>query len=533
MVDWHDLDIKFWPASGIPEDLPVASAVTPPTPQYGIWGGDKYHGGFGPTQIYDLDYWTLRARSGQLFRDNIYAKGILRRLITNEINTGLTVEVQPEEAILGVEADSLSDWSEIVESRFSLYARDPNLCDITGTDTFGKKQRQARLEALIDGDVLVMLDISRVTGLPRIRLVSGSKVQTPIDDTGRGNGNIIEHGVELDSNKRHVAYWITESDGTSKRVPAYGRRSGRKLAWLLYGTERRIDDVRGEPLLSILLQSLKEVDRYRDAALRKATLNSILAMFIQKDLERPGTMAMTGGSTRKGQVSVSDDTNSSRRFNIAEYGVPGLIIEELQAGEKPVPHSNAGTDVNFPVFEEAVIQALAWVCEIPPEILRLAFTDNYSASQAAINEFKMYLNSFRTSFGEEFCQPIYIEWFIGEVLNRRIVADGFLEAWRNPRLYDIYNAWICTDWSGAIKPSTDILKQAKGYIAMVAEGWITNARAARELTGTKYSKNIAQLRRENEAKAYALEPLIELEQRELTPGGADSATALLGVVNDR
>jgi hypothetical protein len=121
--------------------------------------------------------------------------------------------------------------------------------------------------------------------------------------------------------------------------------------------------------------------------------------------------------------------------------------------------------------------------------------------------YKIYLNKSRTDFGNDFLQPIYIEWLISSVLQRQIVAAGLLEAWRDPLQHDIYGAWIASDWCGAIKPSADVVKQAKGYAIMVSEGWMTNARAARELTGTKFSKNIKQLARENELKADAVAPL--------------------------
>jgi len=490
----------------VPTALPTASAVTPPTPQAGWWGGDKYDGGYGATQLYDMDYWTLRARSSQLFRDNLYARGLVRRLVTNEINVGLTLESIPDEQILGVPDDSLTDWSEETENRFTLWAKSPELCDYEGRRTFGAIQRAARLEALVSGDVLVILDQARSTSLPRVRLVNGSKVQTPLNDDGRRGTNEIEHGVERDARGRHVAYWIQAADGTEQRVPAFGSRSKRRIAWLVYGTDKRLDDVRGEPLLSLILQSLKEVDRYRDAALRKAVINSILAMFVEKGEDKMGTLPVTGGSIRKGEVTPVDSTNTVRRFKIAEQ-VPGMVIEELQQGEKPVPHSTAGTDVNFGPFEESIIQAISWACEIPPEILTLAFSNNYSASQAAINEFKIYLNMVRTRLGEEFLQPIYVEWLVSQVLTQRIEAVGFLDAWRDPQRYDKLGAWVAADWCGAIKPSTDMLKQAKAHELLLSMGAITHDRSSRELTGTKFSKNVKRLRRENELLAAAQEPL--------------------------
>ena len=35
------------------------------------WGGDKFDGSFGPTKLYAANYWQLRARSDQLFTENL------------------------------------------------------------------------------------------------------------------------------------------------------------------------------------------------------------------------------------------------------------------------------------------------------------------------------------------------------------------------------------------------------------------------------------------------------------------------------
>jgi len=272
------------------------------------------------------------------------------------------------------------------------------------------------------------------------------------------------------------------------------------------------------------LQSLKEVDRYRDSAQRKATINSILAMFIQKDENKMGTNPMSAGAVRRQDISV-EHTSGTRRFGITEH-IPGLVIEELQQGEKPVPGSTAGTDVNFGPFESSIIYAIAWANEIPPEILTLAFSNNYSASQAAINEFKMYLNLARSRISEQYNKPIYHNWFMSSVLSGRIKAAGFLEAFGNPLKYDIYCAWLSSDWTGAIKPSTDLVKQTKGYLTMTEQGWITNDRTARELTGTKFSKNIRRLKRENEMKVDAARVLSDFENEV----GPERARALLRAV---
>jgi len=472
--------------------------------------GSKYPGGFGPTEFLLPDYWTLRARSWQLFETNHFARGLICRLVTNEVNVGLHLEATPEEKILGFEEDGLADWAETVENRFKLWSGNASICDEGERLTFGELQAVARLEALVAGDVLVVLRQDQRTKLPRVQLVSGERVQSPLKGPKLTPGHRIEYGVELDSQRRHVAYWIRQDDMTVKRLPAFGEKSGRRLAWLIYGTEKRHRDVRGKPLLSLVLQGLKEIDRYRDAALRKAVLNSILALFIEKGEAKPGSRPITSGAVRRGTASEAPVDGTARRWGFAEH-LPGLILEELQVGEKPVPFSNQGTDVKYGEFEHAMLASIAWSRGIPPEILMLQFQSNYSASKAASGEFEVYLHLTRTDWGIQFCQPLYVEWLLAETLSGKVQAPGLVEAFRDFSQYDVFGAWLSADWTGQIKPAIDLLKLANGQKVLLEQGLTTRARASREISGMKFSKTVSQLRLENEQLAKALAPLAALE----------------------
>lgn len=509
--------------------------------QHSLFDGEKFPGGFGPTQLQTMDYWTMRKRSSQLFNENLYARGLIRRLITNEINTGLSPEATPEAEILGLSEDDLNEWSELTETRFSLWGNSAELCDYRGLENFGAIQRTARREALIEGDVLVVLRHSRKTKLPTIQLINGGQVQSPLPGEVR-KSHKVKRGVEKDSRGMIVAYWVKQEaagpgmiqQGSNiKRIPAFGEKSGRRISWLQYGIERRVFEDRGTPLLAIILQSLKEIDRYRDSAQRKAVINSILAMFIYKKDDKMGTLPMQGAAIRKDAATVTDGDSSTRDFNIAQH-IPGVVFDELQTGEEPKGFQSNGTDTNFPVFEEAVLASMAWANEIPPEILRLAFSNNYSASQAAINEFKIYLNLVWDKFGFSFCKPIYTEWLLAEALLQKIKAPGLLESWRDPAKYDIFAAWIAVEWYGSIKPSTDMLKQTKGSKMLVQNGWSNNARESRGLTGTKFTKNVKRLQRENALLAEAMTPLIEAEEklRVARGGHADGAPPVASAASE-
>lgn len=495
--------------------------------------GSKFPGGISWTNLLLIDYWTLRQRSAELFETNMYARGIVRRLVTNIINVGLHLEATPEEQILGYPDDGLADWSELTENRFGLWANNPKLCDQVEQNTFGSLQALMLQEALVVGDVLVTLRQDQRTGLPRLQLTNGALVQTPFGVEGRTTNKVV-HGVELDSVGRQIAYWVMQPDGSAKRLPAFGEKSGRRLAWLVYGSDKRMDQVRGKPLLALAIQSLKEIDSFRDSTQRKANLLSQLVGFVTKSEDKPGTQPLTsGGAVRRGlSPAAAAAPGTPRNFN-AVAQTPGLWIDELQHGEEPKAFQTNGTVESFGDFERAILQGVAWSYEIPPEILMLSFGKAYSASQAAVNEFKMFLHRVRTKFGDDVCQPVYTEWLLAETLNGKLQVERLLESWRDPELYDVFAAWVATDWSGHIKPAVDLTKMVKAIEEACRGGFTTRARACRELFGLKYSKVVKQLARENLQLKEANAPLFELEalakpaapvsDRATKPGGDDDS----------
>lgn len=477
-----------------------------------VWGGDKFIGGFGITKDFEIvDYWLLRKRSKQLFTENLYARGLIRRLITNEINKGLSLEATPDADILGARREDLAAWAENTERRFAIWGKNPDMCDHRGARSFGAIQRLARTMALISGDVLVVLR-QGPTGLPTVDLVDAEHVSDPTTDAAlraiRSRGNTVQHGVELDKNGRHVAYFVAQESGKHMRITAKGQKTGRKQAWLYYGTERLVDDVRGQSILALVMQSLKEVDRYRDAEQRAAVINSMIAVWVEKTEDKPSSLPLQGGALRKDTITTQNDSQGRKDVQFSGQ-MPGMMLQELQHGEKPTSYDTRRPNVNFGTFEASIVNAIAWANEVPPEVLTLAFSSNYSASRGAVNEFKLYLERIRSGIGEEFGDPIYQEVLLSEVLNGSIIAPGFLEAWRSPAMWDKFGAWILADWAGAIKPNVDLLKEVKAYKELVAEGWITRDRAARDLTGMKYTKAVQQLQGENELLAEAHEPLLQ------------------------
>jgi lambda family phage portal protein len=450
-------------------------------------------------------------RSIEMFETNLYGRGLIRRLVTNEVHTGLSLEADPDAEILGLTEDEVTAWSDRVESYYNAWASTPDACDHERRPdmTHGELTAMARREALVGGDVLVVTRMHAVTKLPTVQLYPAHMVKTPFN-AHESSAEIID-GVELNAAGRQVAYHVQLADGSFQRFAARGARSGRRQAWLMYGTDRRTGQVRGTPLLGVVLQSLKEIDRYRDATQRKAIINSIVTMWIEKSEDKLGSNPLTQGAQRAGTVQTVDNDGDPRTFNVADQ-IPGLVLEELQHGETPHSFkSDTGDTVQFPEFEAAIVSAIAWHCEIPPEILRLSFDKNYSASQAALNEFTLYLDVQRDRIARSFNQPIYEQWLEASTLRGTISANlnsGIAN-------FEVRRSWMRADWYGAAKPVTDALKLMKATELALSMGLTTRHRAARMYNGSKFSTNARHLRRE-------LEELPRVE----TEGTANDATIL-------
>jgi lambda family phage portal protein len=452
-----------------------------------VWTGEKFYGGFGSVKDYNIiDYWTLRKKSMQLFTENMYAKGMIRRLLRNEIHTGLQLEANTISEITGLTDEQAIEWDEKSELDWMLWGDDRELCDWKKQRLFGELQHDARMTAIVSGDCLVVLHINQKTGLPIVELIDGTNVQTPFMKKPR-KGNRILHGVEVDKNDRHVAYWInvkSENGIKSKRIPVKGEKSGRKIAWMIYGCEKRLDKVRGEPLLALVLYALKELDRYSDTELRAAVINAIFPLFIKNGKGSLSSDSINKGAIRRGSKTVKDQDGTEREYKTADL-LPGTVISELNEGEEPVSFSTARPNVNFKAFREAIIDAIAWSMEIPPEIARLLFQNNFSASRQANNEFNVYLAYIFWKFGNDFCQPIYNEFLVMSILTNQIQAPGFIDAYFSGN-WKVENAWLNAEWTGLSRPSVDVLKDVKAAKEALALPITTYDQQSRKIFGMSF-----------------------------------------------
>ncbi len=482
--------------------------------RYDILDGEKFEGSFGGSRVYSVDRAELIRKSIQLIHDNLYAAGIVDRLVVNIIGKGLTLDSAAESSLIGLSEDDAHSWSDEVEERFRMYSDRPDLVDFYGEKTLGQLQAQREYMAMVEGDVLVVCHTDESTKLPKIQLISGTNVQTPNNySEPNGNRNRIIDGVELDASGSEVAYHVVKDpddfDSKMIRIPCVGEKSGRKVAVLYRPLHRLQGQYRGLPLLSHVLYSLKEIDRYRDSVQRKAAHSSSYTMAIERQL---GTSLTSEYGVSMSDVNSPDGVKKDAcGINFKRYS-PGMVIEGLEAGETIKNFNSDSTDLSFADFESAIIRSVSWSLGIPPEILQMSFNSNYSASKNSNAEFNIFLGERRENTTTTNDKPLYELWLTSEVLNGNIQADGFLDSLDDPSKYAVKGGWLKSDWSASIKLNADFVKEVAGWNDAIAGGLATRDMATKALHGKK-SRNIAkQLRLENETFAKAVEPLKNLAQ---------------------
>ena len=297
----------------------------------------------------------------------------------------------------------------------------------------------------------------------------------------------IVQGVETDADGMVVAYWVcnhhplgshsaTDADGiTWKRVEAYGAKTGRRNVLHVMNRERA-GQMRGVPILAPVLESLKQLGRYTDAEITAAVISAMFTVFVKSQNPTEGRPF--------GEMIPAEELIDRGDENSIELG-PGAIID-LNPGEEvqfaDPKHPNTGYDA----FTNATIRMIGAALEIPPEVMLKQFSTSYSAARGALNEFWRTCGMQRDWFADDFCQPVYEEWFTEAVARGRISAPGYFS---DPAIRKAYTA--CS-WNGPARTNLNPVQEVTAAIKRAEACFSTAQEETAQMTGGDYNRNIKQ-----------------------------------------
>lgn len=449
--------------------------------------GWNWLGGSADEDIHDnLD--VLRQRSRDLYSGVPMASAALKTMRTNVVGQGLRLKSQIDFKYLGISEEQAREIESVIEREFALWADTPD-CDAERIDNFYELQQLAFLNWLMSGDVLALMPVKKRAGNPyelTVQLIEADRISTP--DNEKFNENIVS-GVERDKTGEVVAYWISKKHPLAsdcsfknewKRIKAYGDKTGRRNALFICCRER-IGQYRGVPFIAPVIEALKQIGRYTDAELMAAVISGMFTVFIEKD-----------GVSEAPPFGEDDEQDTpAERTGAGTVRLGNGAIIDLQDGEKAHDINPGRPNANFNGFVEAILSQIGAALEIPYEVLTKHFSSNYSAARGALLEawktFKMY----RSWLANDFCQPIFEEWFCEAVAKGRISAPGFFS---DPQ---IRRAYCRAKWNGPTQGQIDPLKEVNAAVVRVQNGFSTRDTESMELNGSTFGANVSQLKTEN------------------------------------
>lgn len=433
----------------------------------------------------------LRSRSRDLVRNTPLALGAISSVVTNVVGEGLVLKSQVDREVLGITPEAADQWQLKAQREFALWAK---RADFTDRLNFDEMQALALRSVLESGDLLVVrrrrIEGQDVYGL-KLQFIEAERLSNP--NFGFNRATMVD-GVVLDGDGRPTAYSICSVHpgdmviGKNRSWKTYLKGStvgGSPLILHLFD-QRRVDQARGVPYLSPVIDSIKELSSYTESEIRAAVISSMFTVFVTKPIVEDGTESPLVGS------NTEDNIDSNTELTLA----PGAVLD-LATGEDVKFADPKRPNVAAQVFIESMAKQIGVALELPVEILLKSFTASYSASRAALEMAWQFFRHRRSWLAWKFCQPVY-EWVMTEaIIMGRLSAPGFFE---DPIIRE---AWLGSEWIGQSRIQLDPLKEANADLVDLNMGTTTREEIMMRRTGGSFAAKHAQLVKEETARQEA------------------------------
>ncbi len=497
-----------------------------------LYSGEKNLGELGPAIKYDIDHFALGTRGWQLDLNSDVCHTAVKQKGRWVIGTGLELDAEPQTEALkmfGITVDA-EKFNNQVESLWKVFASG-KVADYAKRASLHKIAQRALKNASVWGDVLVVLRVGD-DGNVNVQLIDGQWVQTPVGlnyaatynklvDNKIGydfvwtNGNRIRWGVEIDDSGQPIAYHVRTGIGLNyERIPCRGGKSGALMAYLVYGSEYRLDNLRGVPCITPSMEAAKQLDEYTSATVAGAVERAKVAWYAYHEKGTNEQSPIEDNFLRAHGIDQNLQTTADNQ---------AVARDAVATYNKTILNPTAGTDlrsleskqeIHYKEFSETLANRQFATMDIPPEVATQLYGSSYSASRAATNGFQYSLNIDRADFGSQFYQPIYDLQLSIWIIKGLVTAPGYLDAYIKKDVM-VMAAYHYANWLGAPVPQIDELKEVQAQRLKLGTGFdhvplTTAQKAASDLGVGSFKANVIQAGKElEEADKAGIEPPME------------------------
>lgn len=453
---------------------------------YARYDGEKRLGELGPVRVYEKDFYTLRARSKQMYIESSVCYTVINRFTEWVVGKGLNLKADPRETVLkrnkvGIDTE---EYNNTVEELWKVYAAS-KCADLSGKQTLYGLTEEAHRECKKTGDMLVILRV--INGLVKVQHVDGDHVGNPPGCTTRftdnevvglqspsgydwvypQTGNRIRYGVEINDEGEPVAYHVRVGVSLKYiRVEAKDNM-GMLRAYMVYGDRPEIESTRGTPLVAIIMERASTLDRYLEATVSGAEVRANFALVFEHDINGSGDDPLLG-TRLKTSLRQSAPGSATASGIPVDANMEKIASDVAVAQDKTVinltPGAKAKTldtkqDLHVQEFANIHVDLICAAVNIPPSVAMSKYDTSFSSSRMAGKDWEHTYMTDRTNFGAQYLKPIHDLQVYLWLLQNMVDAPALLKAIREKNTL-IQEAYMYATFTGDMFPDIDPLKTA-------------------------------------------------------------------------
>ena len=434
--------------------------------------------GTDPNLILTYNYDVLCQRSTTLFHTHAPVSAGINKSCMYAIGPGLHFRSQPDWKTLGIEKDKAKEWGmqfqSLVHYAFLML-------------NFYSKQSVLFRTADIMGDSVLLFDREeQPDGMPFDIIDTGGdfiNFEAQPKSTEQITLGIIHDKflrkigiVQNDENQTHIDF--KNSAGDQNVIQFYNKQMARQL--------------RGFPLAYKIIAAAKNYDRFIDATLARAVLESIMLGVVNNTESNFGSQVDTLADSVRDEAGYSPRTSVTQDATVAQLASGGMF--QFQ-GKGEIKYTDLKTPSNnFDKFNTAHIDICGMALDIPPEVLMSKYSTSFTAHKGALNDFVKSYTLKRHNFQKTVCYPVLLEIAKWLFLNKYIdmpKSDFF----SNPITQ---MATLAGNWLGPVPGHINPAQEVSALVMAKEKALITPADAAAQYGSGEYEDFIEEWKQQME-----------------------------------
>jgi lambda family phage portal protein len=327
----------------------------------------------------EMERRRVNDRALDLYTNDGMAHGLLEGLTAETVGIGLTPQLSPDAAWLGLGEDWRLAWQRSGQKLFERWGNDAcGRCfsDASGRMIFYAQEALAYFHWKLDGIAPFQVVKSSALGAPiapALLALDPWRLATPSCGQETSGKNIYD-GVEVDANGRPVAGWFRKpeapvsagSAGSFDRIPVWDEATGLPRLLLVCGV-RHVAEYREDSIFASMISELRNNKDFVDAALVRALMGN---MFLGKIMHQGASAQKFSGVEWEKRVTEMEQA-------MLLHLLPGEDAQ-LMTTDAPGP--------NFEKMFDATVKRLGMATSRGAENVSREYKASYSASMMSQNK---------------------------------------------------------------------------------------------------------------------------------------------------